>query len=542
MLGLEPGHYSSGCVLRQERDLRAPDHLRAQVIGPSATGLDSRALLRGSSLVFFMLVLPLTIAVALIHPTLLRPALFLALLPALVAVALRAPSGLVYGLAVWVVVLGLVRRLLDTTGPVSHGGLGDPLLLVEPVILLILTVVAHQRGAFHGRTRLANAVLVLTVLVVVEAANPAQGSPLVGIGGWLFLLVPMLAFWVGRALVDDQLLRRLFLLIATLAVGAVVYGLFQQYRGLPSWDQAWVQASGYASLRVGSALRPFGTFSSASEYATFLGIGVIVCAAGMTRRLAIPALVAIGGLLCFGLFYESSRGILILAAAALAILWAARRGFRAVPALCIGAIGVLGLLGLAGHFSSNSPAPLTAQAALAQHQLQGLANPLNSKDSTLSVHFSEMVSGLQSSITDPFGQGTGAVTLAASRYGGSAQGTEVDPSNMGVALGLLGFLSYLVVAAVGLWTAYRVAAIRRSWWALASLGLLVVTFLQWTNGGQYAVAWLPWLVLGWADRVAATEEMPTNQAQDVPVAAAAVSAVSAVSASRPGARPIRAWR
>jgi hypothetical protein len=474
---------------------------RASVVNPLRD-----ALLRISGWTFFVLFASFTLAAVLVHPALLRPTVFLALLPAVVAVSLRTPSGVIYGLAIWLAALGLVRRLFDTTAPVSHGGLGDPLLLVEPAIIIILTAVAFHRGAFQARSRLANAVLALTLLAVVEVVNPLQGSPLVGIGGWLFLLVPMLAFWVGRSLVDDRLLRRLFIVIATLAVGAVAYGLLQQSRGLPSWDQAWVTASGYAALHVGNTVRAFGTFSSSSEYATFLGIGVVICAAGLTRRLAVPLLVAMGGLLCYGVFYDSSRGVLLLVAVALAVMWAAGRGFRPVPALCVGIVGVLALLALAGHFASQSRTPTTVQAALVQHQLQGLANPLNPKDSTLNAHLSEMVDGLKSSITNPLGHGTGAVTLAASRYGGTAQGTEVDPSNIGVALGLLGFIAYLVVAATGLWTAYRAASLRRSWWALGGLGVLIVSFLQWTNGGQYAVAWLPWLVLGWADRVAATDE------------------------------------
>jgi hypothetical protein len=442
----------------------------------------------------------------LIHPGLLRLALLVALVPVVVAVGLRSPSGLIYGLAIWLVVLGLARRLFDTTGATGHGGLGDPLLLVEPVVMLILTAIAYQRGAFRARTRLANALLVLTILAGVEALNPLQGSPLVGIGGWLFLLVPILAFWVGRCLVDERLLQRLFILIAVLGVGAVLYGLFQQYRGLPSWDQTWVNSFGYAALHVGTAIRAFGTFSASAEYATFLGIGVVICAAGLTRRLAIPVLLVTGGLLVFGVFYDSSRGIFILTAAALAVMWGARRGFRPVPALCAGIIGVIALLALAGHFSSQeSTTPMSAQSALLQHQLQGLASPLNSKDSTLSVHFSEMVNGLKSSFTNPLGHGTGAVSIAASRYGGSALGTEIDPSNVGVALGLAGLISYVVVATLGLWTAYRVAALRRCWWSVAALGVLVVTFLQWTNGGQYAVAWLPWLVLGWADQVTLKE-------------------------------------
>jgi hypothetical protein len=438
---------------------------------------------------------------------------FLVLLPAVVAVGIRSPSGLITGLVVWLAALGLVRRLFDTTAPQTHGGLGDPLLLVEPVIMLILAVIAFQRGAARNRSLLANAVLLLTVLTVLEAVNPLQGSPLVGIGGWLFLLVPILAFWVGRVLVDDALLRRLFVLIAVLSVGSVIYGLFQQYRGFPSWDQAWVNSFGYGALHVGNAIRAFGTFSAASEYASFLGIGLVICVAAWRGLVSGPVLIGVAALLGYGVFYDSTRGILLLIVAALGVMWAARRGFRPVPALCTGILGVLVLLSVVGHYSHGSSAVVqTPQAALAQHQLQGLANPLSSKDSTLGIHFSEMVKGFKSSITNPLGHGTGAVTIAASRYGASAQGTEVDPSNMGVALGLLGLLAYTVTAAVGLWTAYRVAAWSRSWWAVASLGLLVVTLLQWTNGGQYAVAWLPWLVLGRADRLAVTKGLLKNAA------------------------------
>ena len=152
-----------------------------------------------------VVILALALGAAVVHPDLVRPAVFLALVPLVIAVGVLAPSGLLYGLVVWLVALGLVRRLFDTTaGATSHAGLGDPLLLVEPVVMLVLVAVAFQRGAFRDRTRLANAVLALNVLEVVEVLNPLQGSPLVGVGGLLFLLVPMLGFWVGRSLVDDR--------------------------------------------------------------------------------------------------------------------------------------------------------------------------------------------------------------------------------------------------------------------------------------------------------------------------------------------------
>jgi hypothetical protein len=439
---------------------------------------------------------------AFVHPSLIRPVLLIALIPLVAGVGLLAPSTLIYVLAVWLVALGLVRRLVDTTAPSSLGGLGDPLLLVEPAVMIILLAVASQKGAFRHRTRLANAVLVLTVLAAVEIVNPLQGSPLVGIGGALFVLVPILAFWVGRALVDEQILRRLFQLVAVLALAAVAYGLFQQLRGLPSWDSAWVQTSGYAALNVGGVIRPFGTFSSAAEYATFLGIGLVIWAATFTKRAVFLVALAAACLLGYGIFYESSRGIVVLGVGALALMLAARLGLRPAFALAAGLLGLLALSFVAGHFASSSSAPAASNpgAALVQHQVQGLANPFSSQDSTLSGHFSEMVDGFRSALTVPVGHGTGSVTIAASRYGGSVKGTEVDPSNVGVALGLPGLAAYLVVVVVGLLKLYRTAAITRTWWTLAALGVVIATFLQWTNGGQYAVAWLPWLVLGWVDR------------------------------------------
>ncbi len=439
----------------------------------------------------------MVLGAGLTHHTLVRILFLIAGIPGVVGLALVAPVTLVVTLAVWLAALGLVRRLVDSTAGAVTGGFGDPLLLIAPMVLVVLTAVAVRRGALRDRSRLANAVLALSALALVEAGNPLQGSPLVGVAGLLFILVPMLAFWVGRSLVDDTAFRRLMVLVAVLGVGACGYGLVQQYRGLPSWDVAWVRTAGYTALSIGSGIRSFGTMSSSSEYAAFLGVGLVICMACLSRLPVVPVALAAGGLLAFGMFEDASRGVVVLAVAAAALMWAARRGMRPQAALLVGVLGLVVLVVAVGH-AAGSPSATTS--ALVAHQVQGLANPFNSADSTLPGHFSEMVTGLRSALTLPIGHGTGSVTIAASRFGGNASGTEVDPSNMGVALGLPGLIAYLVVAAEGLRLAYRNAAADRTWWTLAALGVLVVTFLQWTNGGQYSVAWLPWLVLGWVDR------------------------------------------
>jgi hypothetical protein len=114
------------------------------------------------------------------------------------------------------------------------------------------------------------------------------------------------------------------------------------------------------------------------------------------------------------------------------------------------------------------------------------------------------------------GLGTGAVTIASSKFGGEVRGTEADPSNAAVALGLPGLVAYSVLLVAGLRSAYRLAAVRRDARSLIALGLLVVTVLQWLNGGQYSAALLTWLSLGWIDQ-ASDEQVAQGRANRGPV-------------------------
>lgn len=443
--------------------------------------------------------------IALAQPQLTQVVILVAIAPALIAVALRSPRTLVAGLAVWLVAVGLIRRVLLGLG--SRALLGDPLLLVEPAVLVLLTVVAMQRGASRDKTLLTKAVVALNVLALVEVVNPLQGSLAIGLGGLLFVLVPMLAFWVGRALCDDATLRRLFILVGFLAIPASIYGLVQTYVGFPSWDTHWIDSvianGSYIALDVNGVIRAFSSFSAATEYATFLGVGIAVWLAWGRRSGRVLVMLMVVALLGTALVLVSSRGVVVLAVLAVGVMGAAVARVRLAAAALWGVIAVLVLFFAVGHLASQGMSGSTGTtgttAALIQHQVGGISQPFNSQSSTLGVHFSEFISGLRAALTNPVGHGTGTITAASSKFGGVNQGTEVDPSNAAVAFGVPGLVAYVLVAMVGLASAYRLAAARRDWLSVAALGLLVVTFLQWLNGGQYAVAWLPWLVLGWVD-------------------------------------------
>jgi hypothetical protein len=102
------------------------------------------------------------------------------------------------------------------------------------------------------------------------------------------------------------------------------------------------------------------------------------------------------------------------------------------------------------------------------------------------------------------------VTIAGTKFGGESLGTEADPSNAAVAVGLPGLIAYVFVLVAAFRKAYALARERGDATSLVALGLLVVMVLQWLNGGQYAVALLVWLTLGWLDRTTEPELQPAE--------------------------------
>ena len=419
-----------------------------------------------------------------------------------------APKRAVLALATWMVALGTVRRLAPGS---ELQGLGDPLLLVGQAVLLVLVLASPAHSGPRRLSALAYAVLAFQVLLAVSALNPLQGGLQVGVAGLLFVPAPMLGFWVGRALHQNDV-ARLLRFVAVLAIPVALYGLWQTFVGFPPWDQAWIDAVGsnYMALNVGGGIRAFGSLSSASEYAFVLGIGIVVLAAGMRRGSSTVVLLALVGLLVVGVLLESSRGIVVTAALALGLMTAAR--FRLAPALAVagGLVLAVSLPFLAGLAAPQDPGSGLVSGLVA-HQLGGLADPFG-PSSTLPLHIEIMVSGLWSGLSAPLGVGVGAVSIAASRFGGVTAGTEADPGNAAVALGIQGLALYLVIATVGMWRAYGLARQRRDFLSLALLGVVLVTALQWFNGGQYAVAWIVWLAFGALDAVTAAEARRTPSA------------------------------
>jgi hypothetical protein len=460
---------------------------RAPSQGP---GLPVVALLTG------FLVLLVFLGKAVQEPSQLRLAVTFVAAVFLVGVATRSPVLALLVLFFWLVELGMTRRLVTEVTPITHS---DPLLLVSPLILVLLAAAAIRSGALRQPTVLTKGVLILSGLSLLGAVNPLQGSLVAGISGLLFVLVPMLAFWVGRQYVDDTALRTLLKFVGGLGVLAAVYGLIQTLDGFPSWDQRWVNEVSYASLNVNGVIRPFAMFSSSAEYGMFIAIAIVVWLVMGLRVPLLPVMVGALAVLVPALVLESSRGVVLALLVTIGVLIGARSGLSITYSVGAGVLLLVILVVGLRHYVPTAYGPGTS-GTLLSHQVEGLSDPLDPQTSTANAHLGLIKNGIRQAFSNPIGHGLGAVTIAGAKFGGLVKGTEADPSNVGVALGLPGLIAYLTVFFSGLSRVYKVARVRRDALALAALGVVVVTALQWLNGGQYAVAILPWIVLGWVDK------------------------------------------
>ncbi len=432
------------------------------------------------------------------------------------ALAITSPLTGLLGLAAWLVALGTIRRIAPG---VSLSGLGDPLLLVEPAVLVLLLLGLPQPRNHGGRMSvLAYAVLAFQVLAALSVLNPLQGGLEVGMAGLLFVPVPMLAFWIGRAL-PSTVVARLLRFIALLSIPVALYGLWQTLIGFPSWDVQWITGvvSNYMALHVGAGIRAFASLSSYAEYASVLTISVVVFVAGMRRSAFSLAPLPLIALLVASVLLESNRSVVVTGVLAVGAVTAARAGWSPRRTVISGALLLVALVVASGLLASAAlgAGPLSGLLA---HQVQGLANPFGAP-STLPLHIDILLTGLRAGLSTGVGLGVGAVSIAAGRFGGVTAGTEVDPGNAAVALGIPGLLLYLMIAVTGLWRAYTLARTRQDVLALALLGVLMVTGLQWLNGGQYAVAWVVWLAFGAVDSEAGacTKLAQRRPNEDVPV-------------------------
>jgi hypothetical protein len=425
----------------------------------------------------------------------------------LVLLAFKLPRAAAIGTLLFLPFMALVRRLLIAdAGWTTY----DPLLLVAPAVAVVLAyrlLVVERRRV--GTDTVSRLVMALLGLCLLQVFNPLGQGPIAGMAGLLYLAVPLLWFFIGRELGDRRAVLFLMYAVIGIAVAEGIYGLIQTQSGLPPWDERWVNVAGFAALGVGqntagggfvSEIRAFGSFPSATEYAAFLGVGMVFATAlAFHRRLFLVPAIAF---LAVALFLASGRAVLVLAILGVLVMVALRARDRSSAALVL-VIGVSTIFGVAAVFGpSLDRIAGRSDNPFVSHQLGGLLNPLDPDKSTLIGHLNLFTDGIETGVTHPLGRGTASTNLAGSRFGNTRSGsaTELDLSDSFYAFGILGGVLFLAVILL----TFRKVILRYLDWrdpvVLGVTAMLCVTLGQWLNGGHYTLSSLTWFAIGWATR------------------------------------------
>ena len=444
-----------------------------------------------------------------------RAAVALTCLCTLVALAVLHIPAAIFGAFVYLVLMGDLRRLLI---PWAGWSGTDPLLLVGPVFAILLCGYAWASQAVRVNTSMARWVLMLMAVMVLQMFNPRQGGLIVGVAGGLFYLVPLLWYWAGRTYVTPARLKTLlYYIVIPLGVAAALLGYYQTFYGYLPYQMQWYHIAGYTALGAEGEQAPISFFSSSSEYGNFLIMSTVVLWAAVLRKKNYAALVLIA-LFFVAVFLTGIRGpvakLFLVAVGLYAVMGRSLKTWliRGVFALLIGVVGLgWGLSSLEGTGGNQRVQHRT------QRQIEGLTGA-TSEGSSAGNHLDMMLYGYRQGLQQPLGMGLGFTTKAAKKFGSAGGSVEGDSSNMFISTGLVGGVIYLIIIFLILRTALRYWHHTRSLVALALLGILMVTFLDWLKGGQYAVSPLIWICIGALDRFAHVERAPADEAR-VPVTA-----------------------
>jgi hypothetical protein len=457
--------------------------------------------------VFGCVVLVLVLAVALQSPMGFRLIAAGSIFLLLILLIWKTPTIGVVCTFAFLVILGGVRRwLIPDFGWFSY----DPLIIIAPALTITFFFSLVISRKVPSDTQLSRCIKFLLLVMALQILNPLQGGLLVGFGGILFYLAPMLWFYIGRRFGTPKIALVLFQSSVFIFILTALYGMKQVLIGISASEQAWVEASGYAALAISdNTIRVFSTFASTQEYAATLAFAITVCTAFMLQRKVMFFFPLI--LLVPALFYTGTRGPVVAALFTVCVQWAFMGRNRAtwVPRLGLGLC--LGVVGLVWSLQGVNTATMgTTQSEILTHQQEGLLNPA---ESTGPAHFVAVFQGIIRGIQQPMGLGLGATTMAAAKLGsGGVASSEVDLSNLFISLGIVGGSLYAYIIFLAFKSLFNLWNQKRDIIYLIFIGLLTVNIGQWLNGGLYSLCFLTWFAIGLIDQLQPT--MPATADKD----------------------------
>jgi|SRR5579872_756361 len=442
----------------------------------------------------------------------------------------RSRSGLALAFVFLATIGGLRRFLIPYLGWTGF----EPLLLVAPILTGLYVSGLVLRRTIPFDTPIAKATFWIVLVMLLQVFNPRQGGIIVGIAGMVYVLVPILWYYVGRNVANRGSIELLLTTVMVVAILSSMDGLRQTFVGLNAAEHVWLDvAMNKIAAKIyhfGGLIRAFGFSTSAEEYAFLLGVGFVLCWARFITgsKLALLPLPLLG----YAIFWESSRGVLVTSLFTCAIVWALLSGnLKVVVVRSVIAIG-LGAIGLVWSMQAIKEKESTldkTQRLIVMHQTSGL---LNVQNSTAGDHSLAIMSGFKEAALNPIGRGLGSTNIAGGKFGdtgGEVYGTEVDISDAFAGLGLVGGVLYLIIVIRVFTTSINLWRSTRDPMLLCVVAVLVMLTGRWLEGADGSLVMLSWCLAGFVDtmnkrvrdaeKAKAVGEAPNTATPSVPSAA-----------------------
>lgn len=397
---------------------------------------------------------------------------------------------------VYLVCMGWIRRaLIPSTGYISN----DPITLVSTVISLVYFLRLVLLKKLPLDSPIAKVLVPLVVIMIFEIVNPLQGGLAVGLSGVIFRLNPILWFYVGRIRGNRKMAATLYFCMVCIAVFELISGNRQWFGGFTEVEKFWI-ASGGGTQSVGKGYyRPFGTFSSFSEYVVVIVIGASLCWVFFLQKRYLYILPFAG--LFATLFVSSSRGGMISIFLVMVVVWAIQGKTYRLWLPRLGFAVAIAVWGAAFGLEKVKQVEVDDKTQiLVNHQIKGLTDPLG-EGSTGGVHLELILSGITQGFKVPVGLGLGAGTIGAAKFGSGGGSSELDLSDMFASLGFIGGTLYVVLCLRVVLTMGKYWHDSRDTLALAAIALMVACNGRWSSGGHYAQSMFFWLIIGTMDKV-----------------------------------------
>jgi len=388
----------------------------------------------------------------------------------------------------------------------------------EALLLLTLLVVAWKLRRFPVVTSVDVLAGAYAVVVLLYALVPQDwlGGEATGRGELLALrhhLLPVAGYALGRLLAAWWRPGRLGVVVSLIAAGIALIGLvdlgvisLQAWRdsGVPGWyrEQLGLDYEGLSGLpenwvyNTGDEQNPIrrlvSTFLSplASAYALLVALVYVI---SRPYRWWWGLL---GALLYAGLLYTHTRAAVAALAVALVVLALVRR--RAEPViLAVASVAVAAAFFAVypdiGPSTSYTDEELEFLRANAELEPGSSTDPFSPAESSISSHWRNLRDGIETVIEHPQGYGPGNAGVVAKRTGVEIKAGESTYVELGVDVGILGVVAFV------LWS---LALLRGLWrteaWLAAAFAAVLLLGLQTDVIGVHWLAVAVWAGAGLA--------------------------------------------